>query len=48
MALPEIREALDRIGTRSAVSDPRAFAAYVNAEYEKWGKVVRDVKLQIN
>ncbi len=48
MALPEIREALDRVGTRSAVSDPKAFAAYVNAEYEKWGKVVRDVKLQIN
>jgi len=46
--LPEIKAALDRVGTQAAVSEPKAFAAYVRSEYEKWGKVVRDVKLQIN
>ena len=48
MALPEIKEALERVGTRAAVSNPNAFAAYINAEYQQWGRVVRDVKLQIN
>ena len=37
-----------RKSTSHFTDDPKAFAAYVNAEYEKWGKVVRDVKLQIN
>jgi tripartite-type tricarboxylate transporter receptor subunit TctC len=46
--LPEIKAALERVGTQAAVSEPTAFAAYVRSEYDKWGKVVRDVKLQIN
>ena len=46
--LPEIKAALDRVGTEAVVSEPQAFAAYVKSEYEKWGKVVRDVNLQIN
>ena len=48
MELPEMKAAFERVGTHVALSEPRAFAEYVKAEYAKWGKVVRDVKLQIN
>jgi tripartite-type tricarboxylate transporter receptor subunit TctC len=44
----DVQTAFDRVGTNIAGSDPKAFGEYVNLEFSKWGKVVRDVKLQIN
>jgi hypothetical protein len=29
-------------------TNPAAFGEYVKAEFAKWGKVVRDVKAQVN
>jgi hypothetical protein len=36
------------VGTHIVATDPRAFGEYLETEYGKWGKVVRDVNLQIN
>ena len=44
----DVKAAYDRAGTYVVPTDPAAFGEYVKAEFSKWGKVVRDVKLQIN
>jgi len=36
------------VGTYIVTSEPKSFSAFLQDEYVKWGKVVRDVKLQIN
>lgn len=45
---PEVRNAFERVGTYVEIKGPAAFREYVKTEYAKWGKVVRDVHLQIN
>jgi tripartite-type tricarboxylate transporter receptor subunit TctC len=45
---PAVKSAFDRVGTYPIAKDPREFRDYVKTEFAKWGKVVRDVKLQIN
>ncbi|OGA48795.1 MAG: hypothetical protein A3G24_19715 [Betaproteobacteria bacterium RIFCSPLOWO2_12_FULL_62_13] len=44
----EVKTGLDRVGTYVVATNPKAYAEYLKAEFAKWGKVVRDVKLQIN
>lgn len=44
----DVKTAYDRAGTYVISTDPAAFGDYVKSEFSKWGKVVRDVKLQIN
>lgn len=44
----EVQTAFQRVGTNIVGTDPKAFGAYLKTEYGKWGKVVRDVNLQIN
>ncbi len=44
----EVKTAFERVGSDIVVTDPKTFGAYVKAEFAKWGKVVREVKLQIN
>lgn len=44
----EVKTAFDRLGTYVVVSKPAEFRDYIKVESAKWGKVVRDVKLQIN
>jgi tripartite-type tricarboxylate transporter receptor subunit TctC len=44
----EVRTAFDRVGTYVVATDPKSFGDYLKVEYAKWGKVVRDVNLQIN
>lgn len=44
----EVKSAFARVGTYPIATSPREFQEYVKAEYAKWGKVVRDVHLQIN
>ena len=44
----DVKAAYDRAGTYVVPTDPAAFGEYVKTEFSKWGKVVRDVKLQIN
>ena len=43
---PEHRDHLARQGQEAAYSTPEELAAYVKAEYEKWGRVVKTAKIQ--
>lgn len=44
----EVRTAYQRAGTDIVATDPKAFNDFLGVEYAKWGKVVRDLKLQVN
>jgi len=44
----EVKAAFMRVGSYPTATNPREFSDYVKAEFAKWGKVVRDVRLQIN
>jgi tripartite-type tricarboxylate transporter receptor subunit TctC len=43
-----VRNAYQRAGTDIVATDPKAFGDFLRVEYAKWGKVVRDLKLQVN
>ena len=43
-----MKNAYDRVGTYVVPTDPTAFSEYIKLEFSKWGKVVRDVNLQVN
>jgi tripartite-type tricarboxylate transporter receptor subunit TctC len=45
---PEMRTAFERAGADIVVTEPKAFGEFVKVEYQKWGKVIRDLKLQVN
>jgi tripartite-type tricarboxylate transporter receptor subunit TctC len=45
---PDVKTGFDRVGTYVVATNPKAYADYLKVEFAKWGKVVRDVKLQIN
>lgn len=45
---PEVMTAFERVGTYIVGTDPKTYGEYLKLEFAKWGKVVRDVKLQIN
>jgi len=44
---PEVRKAYEKLGTDIVATDPKTFGKFVAAEYAKWGKVVRDLKLVV-
>lgn len=44
--VPETKEALLRQGLEAAPGTPEAFGAYMKAEYQKWGKVIRDAGIR--
>ena len=48
LQMPEMKAALERAGSYVLVTDPKAFGDYLRIENEKWGGVVRDLKLQVN
>jgi tripartite-type tricarboxylate transporter receptor subunit TctC len=48
MQSSEVKTAFERLGTYVVATDPKTYGEYLKEEYAKWGKVVRDVKLQIN
>jgi len=45
LAQPEVREKLLAVGLEPVGNPQDQFTAYVKAEYAKWGKLVRDVKM---
>lgn len=45
--LPEVKASLSAAGAEATVKDPAEFAAMLKAEFEKWGKVVREINLKI-
>jgi tripartite-type tricarboxylate transporter receptor subunit TctC len=44
----EVKAAYARVGTYAVATSPAEFGEYVKKESAKWGKVVRDINLQIN
>ena len=44
----EVQTAFERAGTDVVSTEPKAFGALLANEHAKWGKVVRDLKLQVN
>ncbi len=44
--VPETKEALLRQGLEAAPGTPEAFSAYMKAEYQKWGKVIREAGIR--
>jgi tripartite-type tricarboxylate transporter receptor subunit TctC len=45
---PEVRSAFQRLGTDIVATDPKSFGEFVKVEYQKWGKVIRELKLRVN
>jgi tripartite-type tricarboxylate transporter receptor subunit TctC len=48
MHTPEILKAFEKAGSDVVVTDPKEFGRFVQVELQKWGKVVRDLKLTVN
>ena len=46
LATPEVRKRLSDIGLEAIGSNPAEFAATVQKDYEKWGKVIRDAGIK--
>jgi tripartite-type tricarboxylate transporter receptor subunit TctC len=43
---PEVKEKLEKTGNEPVVSSPSEFAAFVRAEIDKWGKVVKAANIK--
>jgi tripartite-type tricarboxylate transporter receptor subunit TctC len=46
LTAPDVRDALVAMGLEVVASTPAQFAAYNEAESRKWGKIIRDAKIQ--
>ena len=46
LATPEVRKRLSDIGLEAIGSNPAEFAATVQKDYEKWGRVIRDAGIK--
>lgn len=46
LAMPEVRDAIVGQGSQPSGGTPEQFTAFVKAETAKWGKVVRDARIQ--
>ena len=44
----EVKTAFDRSGTYVVVTSPKAFGQLLRVEMDKWGKVAREIKLQVD
>lgn len=48
LALQPVRDRLAQVGAEAVVSSPSELAAYLRAETEKWGRVVRQAGITVN
>ncbi len=48
LADPEARKLMNKAGVGVATSTPDEFAALLQSEYDRWGKVVKDTGAQVN
>jgi tripartite-type tricarboxylate transporter receptor subunit TctC len=44
----DMQAAFERAGTYVVATNPKAFGELLNVEFDKWGKVVREIKLQVD
>jgi tripartite-type tricarboxylate transporter receptor subunit TctC len=47
MALPDVKEKCAQLGFDVVANSPAEFAAYIKADVEKWGKVIKDAKIPL-
>jgi len=45
---PDSVEALFKVGLEPWTSTPEAFGAYIKSEYEKWGRIIREIGITAN
>ncbi len=45
---PDVRDGFLRQSFHPAPTTPEQTGAFVRADYEKWGKVVRDANIKVN
>jgi tripartite-type tricarboxylate transporter receptor subunit TctC len=43
---PDVRSQVTGTGSYVAADTPAEFAAFIRAEHEKWGKVIREAKIK--
>ena len=46
--LDDVKTRLEGMGTLPAGSTPEEFAAFIDAETAKWGKVIREAKVKLD
>jgi tripartite-type tricarboxylate transporter receptor subunit TctC len=47
LATPEVRAALQKLGSDPKTGTPQEFTTFIAAESERWGKVVRDANIRV-
>ncbi len=47
-ATPEMRARLDALGAQPVADTPAAFARFVQAEYDRWGRLVHDANIRMD
>jgi tripartite-type tricarboxylate transporter receptor subunit TctC len=45
---PDVKTAFDRSGTYVVATNPKALGDLMRTDFEKWGKVAREIKLQVD
>jgi tripartite-type tricarboxylate transporter receptor subunit TctC len=48
LALPSVRDRLTQVGAEALTSSPAELGAFLRAETEKWGRVVREARITVN
>ena len=48
LAAKDVAEGFAKIGAEPAPNTPEQFAAYIRAENDRWGKVIRDAKITMD
>lgn len=48
LALQPVKDRLTQVGAEAITSSPAELAAYLRAETEKWGRVVREARITVN
>ncbi|MBX9751548.1 MAG: tripartite tricarboxylate transporter substrate binding protein, partial [Roseococcus sp.] len=48
LALQPVKDRLTQVGAEAITSSPTELAAYLRAETEKWGRVVREARITVN
>ena len=48
LSVPELRKRLTDVGAEPLGSTPEAFDSYVKEEYERWGKLTKEVGISVN
>ena len=48
LKMPDVRSQLEGMGLEIVASSPAEFAAYIDVESKKWGKLIKDAKITVD